>query len=67
MSSSNLNRPVLAVDADMQTIPENHTEKAAKRISGTALTAQAVVLVAFVGAIIWYLLWEASFRFLVRH
>jgi hypothetical protein len=66
MSSSNLKRSVL-VETATQAIPESHSKEAVKCIPDTALTVRAMVLVAFVGAVICYLLWETSFHFLVRH
>ncbi len=64
MSSPTLNQSVFAVDTVAHTIPEASADRAAECGVDAAMTARAVVMVTFLGAGVWYLLWKIALFFI---
>lgn len=67
MSLPTLHQGVLAVDVASEAFPETHAEKATESGADAALTARAIVVVTFLGAGFWYMLWKTALYFVAGH
>jgi hypothetical protein len=67
MSMPNLHQGVLAVDAVAESFPETRSENVAEPGTDAAMTARAIVVVTFLGAGFWYLLWKIALYFVAGH
>ena len=55
------------MDAVAESFPEARSENAAEPGTDAALTARAIVVVTFLGAGFWYLLWKIALYFVAGH
>lgn len=63
MSLPGLNDGAITVDSVTESFPETEIRETVERGADASLTARAVIIVAFVGAGFWYLLWKLAMLF----
>ena len=67
MSLPSLHQGILAVDGVSESFSEARTKEATETGADAALTARAIVVVTFMGAGFWYLLWKTALYFVAAH
>ncbi len=67
MSLPGLHQGVLAVDHVSESFSDSRIEKVTEPGADAALTARAIVVVTFMGAGFWYLLWKIAMYFVAGH